>query len=493
VAALNVLSVASEIFPLVKTGGLADVAGALPGALAREGVTFRTLVPGYPAVMRKLEGAEEVHAYPVLFGGPGKLLIGKAAGLDLFVIDAPHLFSRDGNPYLASNGSDWPDNAFRFAALGRVAADIGLGLVGGAVPDIVHGHDWQAGLAPAYMAAAGTRRPGTVFTIHNMAFPGQFPSNLMPALGLPWNMFTVDGLEYWNTLSFLKGGLVYSDRITTVSPTYANEILTPENGMGFDTLLRGRAATLSGVRNGIDEQVWDPATDSLLAQPYSVATLEDRAKNKAALQDRFGLPVAAGRLLLGVVSRLSSQKGLDLLLGCIPLLIELDMQLVLLGSGDRWMEDAYRDAARAHPTHVACRIGYDEPVAHGIQGGADILVVPSRFEPCGLTQLCALRYGAVPLVARVGGLADTIVDANEMAVASGAATGIQFNPVTLTALQNALRYAAELYADREAWTRMIQAGMKTDVSWRRPARRMAELYRLTVKTAAAQSAEGANP
>ncbi len=485
---LSILSVASEVYPLVKTGGLADVVGALPAALGKEGAAVRTLVPGYPAIMKALgAGAEAVYSYPDLFGGPVRLLAGTAAGLDVLVIEGSHLYERAGNPYLASNGSDWPDNVFRFAALGRVAADLGLGTVPGMAPDIIHGHDWQAGLAPAYMAHAGTRRPGTLFTIHNLAFAGQFDKAYLPQLGLPWEMFTVRGLEYWDTISFLKSALVYSDRITTVSPTYAAEILTPENGMGFDTLLRARADVLSGVRNGIDEAVWNPATDELLAQRYSSSTLAGRVANKRALQKTFGLAVD-DRLVLGVVSRLSGQKGLDLLLGAIPLLLERDASIVLLGSGDRWMEDAYREAAGRYPQNVACHIGYDEPTAHLIQAGADAMLVPSRFEPCGLTQLCALRYGAVPVVARVGGLADTIVDANEMAVASGAATGIQFSPVTADAFGTALRRTLDLYADREAWGRMVLAGMRTDVSWRRPARRMAELYRMTAAGSAAAAA-----
>lgn len=483
---LNVLSVASEVFPLIKTGGLADVAGALPGALAKEGIAVRTLLPGYPAVLKALgDGGETLHTYPDLFGGEARLIAGKAGELDLIAIAAPHLYERAGNPYLSANGTDWPDNSLRFAALGRVAADLGLGLVPGTIPDLLHGHDWQAGLAPAYLDAAGTRRPGTIFTIHNLAFPGQFPAATMPQIGLPWEMFTVRGLEYWDTVSYLKSGLVYSDRITTVSPTYAAEILTPENGMGFDVLLRDRATVLSGIRNGIDEAVWNPATDALLAQRYSSTSIGGRAADKAALQTLYGLPVEADTLLLGVVSRLSGQKGLDLLLGTIPLLLELDVQLVLLGAGDRWMEDGYREAAARYPDTIACQIGYNEGVAHAIQGGADAILVPSRFEPCGLTQLCALRYGAVPIVARVGGLADTVVDANEMAVASGAATGVLFSPVTLDALLNALRRAAELYADKESWSRMVRAGMTTDVSWRRPARRMAELYRMTARTAQA--------
>ena len=484
-SSLQVLSVASEAYPLVKTGGLADVVGALPGALAREGTAIRTLLPGYPAVLRAVEGkGEAIHAIPQLFGGPARLIAARIGDMDVIAIEAPHLYDRAGNPYLASNGTDWPDNATRFAALGRVAADLALGALPGFVPDVLHGHDWQAGLAYAYLAAAGTRRPGTIFTIHNMAFPGQFPAWTMPELGLPWSMFTVDGVEYWDTVSFLKAGLVYADRITTVSPTYAAEILTPGNGMGFDTLLRDRAAVLSGVRNGIDEAVWNPATDELLAQRFSMSTIAARAGNKRALQQTFGLPVE-DKLLFGVVSRLSDQKGLDLLLEAVPLLLALDAQLVLLGSGDRWMEEAYRAAAVRHPQAIACRIGYDETVAHAVQAGSDAILVPSRFEPCGLTQLCALRYGAVPVVARVGGLADTVVDANEMAVASGAATGIQFSPVTGEALRTALRRTAELYADQDAWSRMVLAGMKTDVSWRRPARRMAELYRMTAAQARA--------
>lgn len=484
-SSLKVLSVASEAYPLVKTGGLADVVGALPGALAKEGTALGTLLPGYPAVLRAIDGkGEAIHTIPQLFGGPARLLAARVGDMDVIAIEAPHLYDRAGNPYLASNGTDWPDNATRFAALGRVAADLALGALPGFAPDVLHGHDWQAGLAYAYLEAAGTRRPGTILTIHNMAFPGQFPSWTMPELGLPWSMFTVTGVEYWDTVSFLKAGLVYADRITTVSPTYAAEILTPGNGMGFDTLLRDRSAVLSGVRNGIDEAVWNPATDELLAQRYGISTIAARAGNKRALQQKFNLPVE-DRLLFGVVSRLSGQKGLDLLLEAVPLLLDLEAQLVLLGSGDRWMEDAYRAAAARHPKSIACQIGYDETIAHAIQAGSDAILVPSRFEPCGLTQLCALRYGAVPIVARVGGLADTVVDANEMAVASGAATGIQFSPVTGEALHSALRRAAELYADKDAWSRMVLAGMKTDVSWRRPARRMAELYRMTAAQAKA--------
>lgn len=483
---LQVLSVASEVYPLIKTGGLADVAGALPGAVAAHDVEVRTLLPAYPKVLAALGSVgEAVHTWPNLFGGEARLLAGKAGGLDVLAIDAPHLFGREGNPYIASNGTDWPDNAFRFAALGRAAADIGQGLVPALMPDVMHGHDWQAGLAFAYMHYSTGRRPGTVFTIHNMAFPGQFPATLLGTLGLSMEAMNVDGIEYFGTISYLKAGLRFADRITTVSPTYATEILTPENGMGFDGLLRARAGVLSGVRNGIDEEVWNPADDGSIEAPYDAEHIEARARNKRALQARLGLAKNPDALLFGVVSRLSSQKGLDLLLQAIPTIVELGAQLAVLGSGDKWYEDGFRNAAAFHPGAIGVQLGYDESLAHLIQAGADALLVPSRFEPCGLTQLCALRYGCVPVVSRVGGLADTVVDANEMALASGAATGIQFTPVALDPLQGALRRTASIYADKDDWAGMIKAGMATDVSWRRPAKVMAKLYRDVAGAAAA--------
>ena len=490
---LRVLSVASEIYPLVKTGGLADVAGALPGALKAEGVSVSTLVPGYPAVLAALSDAEAVAELPTLFGGAARLLAGRAHDLDLFVIDAPHLFARDGNPYLASNGSDWPDNGARFAALGQIGARLGLGLVPGYRPEIVHGHDWQAGLAPAYIHFAEGPRPRTVLTIHNLAFPGQFPAHMLNMLGLPPQSFSIEGVEYYGSISYLKAGLQFADRITTVSPSYAAEILSPENGMGFDGLLRARAAVLTGIRNGIDEAVWNPETDRTIAARYTVATLAKRAENKTALQDRMGLSRSDDALLFGVVSRLSWQKGLDLVLNALPVLLDLGAQLAVIGTGDRWMEEAFRAAAEVHPGRVGAFIGYDETLAHLMQAGCDAFLVPSRFEPCGLTQLCALRYGAVPVVSRVGGLSDTIVDANEMALASGAATGIMFSPVSVPAIETALRRTAELFRNRADWTGTVKAGMSTDVSWRGPARRTANLYRDLLKTPLPSSSPAGTP
>ncbi|HZH12336.1 MAG TPA: glycogen synthase GlgA [Microvirga sp.] len=481
---LSVLSVASELFPIIKTGGLADVAGALPFALSHEGVQVFSLLPGYPAVLKSLGRTEVVRQYPSLFGGGARLLAAKVNQLDLFVIDAPHLYERPGSPYLTPDGRDWPDNAWRFAALGRVAADIGQGMVPGFVPDIVHAHDWQAGLAPAYLHYSDKPRPATVITIHNIAFQGIFPADMLNELGLPSHAFTVDGVEYYGQIGFLKAALQLSDRITTVSPTYAKEIQTPEGGMGLDGLLRLRSGDVFGILNGIDETVWDPSTDPALAAPFTRDALERRNHNKQALQKRLGLDQDPDAMLFGVVSRLSEQKGLDLVLGALPTLLRKGAQLALLGAGDRTLEESFKAASIVYPGQVGCFFGYDETLAHLIQGGSDALLVPSRFEPCGLTQLCAMHYGSVPIVSRVGGLADTIIDANEMAVASGVGTGFQFSPVNLAGLVDAVHRARMLWSDREAWCRVQRNGMAAEVGWSRPARQYARLYRSCLDDAA---------
>ncbi|HEX3993358.1 MAG TPA: glycogen synthase GlgA, partial [Acetobacteraceae bacterium] len=448
---VRVLSVASEIYPIIKTGGLADVVGALPSALKAEGIEARTLVPGYPAVTAALQAAEEVLSWPDFHGGPARVLAGSCAGIDLFVLDAAHLFARPGNPYSSPDGADWPDNAIRFAGLGRVAADIAQRAIPAFVPDIVHTHDWQAGLTHAYLRYSDRPRPGTVMTVHNLAFQGQFPRAMLRELGLPPESFNIDGVEYYGSIGFLKAGLRFADRITTVSPTYALEIQRPDEGMGLDGLLRGRADLLSGILNGIDTAVWNPATDPHIASRFDAVRLEGRAPNKAALQQRLGLRVAPDAFLLGVISRLSWQKGLDLLLETLPALLNEPIQIAVLGNGDADLQNRYRAAAEAHPDRIGVLVGYDESLAHLIQAGADALVVPSRFEPCGLTQLCALRYGAVPIVSRVGGLADTVVDADNVPTSDKAATGITFSPVTTDNLTAAIRRAHALFRKGDVW------------------------------------------
>ena len=474
---VRVLSVASEVYPLVKTGGLADVVAALPAALARERVTVRTLVPGYPAVVDALRGAEAVHAFPRLHGGPARLLAAHAAELDLFVLDAPHLFARPGNPYAGPDGKPWPDNALRFAALAEAAAAVARGALPRFAPDVVHAHDWQAALAPALLHYGGAPRPATMLTVHNLSFQGQFPRDLLAAIGLPAHAWALDGVEYYGTIGYLKAGLALADRITTVSPTYADEIRTPEDGMGLDGLLRKRADALTGILNGIDDRVWNPATDPYLPARFDARRLARRAANKAALQERFGLAADPAAFVVGVVSRLTHQKGMDLLADALPALAAHGAQFALLGTGDAHVEHAFAAAAARHPDRVAAVIGYEEALAHLVQGGADALLVPSRFEPCGLTQLCALRYGAIPIVARVGGLADTVIDANAMALAAGAGTGIQFAPVTRAHIELAVGRAVGLKRDAALWRRLQARAMATDVGWTRPAKQYAALYR----------------
>jgi starch synthase len=474
---MKVLSVTSELYPLIKTGGLADVTGALPLALPDQGVAVTTLVPGYPSVLAGLSPAEAIVLLPDLFGGAARVLRGRAGELDVVAIDAPHLFGRPGNPYQGPDGVDWPDNAFRFAALGRVAAALALGQAGGFQPDILHLHDWQAGLAAAYLRQHAGVAPGIVTTIHNLAFQGLFPAALMAPLGLPPAQFGLDGVEFHGAISFLKAALVFADRITTVSPTYADEIRAPEGGMGFDGVLRARGADMLGILNGIDTDVWNPEADPLIEAPFSRALLARRAANKAALQRRFGLARDKRVAICGVVSRLSWQKGLDVLLDALPALLGHGMQLAVLGSGEPGLVAGYRVAADANAGRVGCVIGYDESLAHMVQAGADFLLVPSRYEPCGLTQLCALRYGSVPVVSRSGGLADTVIDANAAALAQGVATGVQFSSVTRGSLEHALARVAALWRDQAAWRKLQRNGMDMDVSWKEPAAQYAALFR----------------
>jgi starch synthase len=479
---MQVLSVASEVFPLIKTGGLADVTGALPAALKHHGVTMTTLLPGFPAVMQALEAPETRHVNKSLFGGEARLLAGKAKGLNVLVLDAPHLFARAGNPYSGADGKDWPDNAQRFAALSSVAADVALGRIGGQNVDILHLHDWQAALAAAYVRYAenGTRKPATVVTVHNIAFQGTFPASVFTSLGLPPRAYAMDGVEYYGNISFLKGGLASADRISTVSPTYAQEITTPEFGMGLDGLLRERRNIVSGIVNGIDDHTWNPESDRALAKTYNARSLANRGENKRTLEKRLGLEPGDG-IIHGVVSRLTWQKGLDLLAEHLDWLVESGARLALVGTGEPAIEVSFREAAARHKGRIGVTFAYDEGLSHLVQGGADTMLVPSRFEPCGLTQLYGLRYGCVPIVARTGGLADTVIDANVAALSSGVATGFQFSPINTDTLQAVLARADTLFADKKAWSGLQLQGMAQDVSWKASAAAYATLYKTLVQ------------
>lgn len=472
---IEVLSVAAEVYPLIKTGGLADVAGALPGAVASYGVTMRTLVPGYPAVMAKVTGGRVVKEIDDLFGVSAKLIAGRVAGLDVIVIDAPALYDRPGNPYLSPDGWDWPDNWKRFAALGWTAAELALGMVEGYHPQVIHAHDWQAGLAPAYIKFGPADHVKTVMTVHNMAFKGFFGPEIFTQLRLPPQAFGVGGVEFYGGISYLKSGMECADYVTTVSPNYADEIRTPAFGMGLEGLLNGRADTVVGILNGIDTDAWNPTIDRALVQTFSTNTIQNRRINKLAVVEKFGLDSEDGPLFC-VISRLTDQKGMDLLLQTVDGLVDLGGKLVVLGSGEGYLEDGFRHAWARRPGKVGIITGYNEDLSHLMQGGCDAIIIPSRFEPCGLTQLYGLRYGCVPVVSRIGGLADTVIDANPAAILAEVATGVVFDPGSAHALYEAIRKTVRLYHDEKLWKKMQRRGMKSDVSWDASAARYADLY-----------------
>lgn len=474
---MRVLFVASECHPLVKTGGLADVVGALPAALAAFGCDVRVLLPLYPEARQRAGRLRAVCPLPDLFGGDATVLAGRAdGGPPVLCLDAPHLFDRAGSPYLGPDGSDWPDNPARFAALSWAAAEIGRGGAGGWVPDVVHAHDWQAGLVPVYLRAHGGPRPATVFTIHNIAFQGLCDAAALAALRLPAESFTWRGLEFHGRISFLKAGLVYAERLSTVSPTYAQELRTPAFGMGLEGVLRERAAVFTGILNGIDEAAWDPARDPAIAASYDRRRLAGKARNKRALQDALGLSPDGEGPLFGVVSRLTAQKGVDLLLEGVPTLLDGGGQLAVLGSGEPALEQALVEAAGRHPGRIAVRLGFDDGLAHRIQAGADALLVPSRFEPCGLTQMYALRYGTLPIVSRTGGLADTVIDANVAALAAGVATGFQVSPIDADGLRFGIERACTLFRSPDRWRRVQRRAMGHPVGWADSAARYLALY-----------------
>lgn len=473
---MQVLAVTPEIFPLIKTGGLADVAGALPVALGKQGIATRTLVPGYPAVLKQVTKRPALLEYPALHGGRASVFPASIAGIDLLILDAPHLFTRPGGPYGDATGADWADNWRRFAGLSLAGADIASGAIFGYRPDIVQAHDWQAALTLAYMRYGAAPGTPSVMTVHNLAFQGRFGAGIFGELGLPAAAMSLDGVEYYGGVGFLKAGLQAAWAITTVSPTYAREISTPEFGMGLDGLVSMRAADLHGIVNGIDVDVWNPQTDAYLKSTYSAKTLKKRAANRRAVEDRFGLVHEDGPIFC-VVSRLTWQKGIDVLAGMLDDAVAAGVRLAVLGSGDAALEGALLAGAARHRGRVGVVIGYDEALSHLMQAGSDAILIPSRFEPCGLTQLYGLRYGCVPIVARTGGLADTVIDANEAALAAGVATGFQFDPENGAALLHAVRRAVAVHADRAAWANIQRQGMMADVSWDRSAAKYAELYR----------------
>ena len=473
---MNVLMVASECAPFVKTGGLADVVGALPAALARVDVDAQVVLPAYPPLFPLLPKGEEVARFDDLPGGPGRIVRVTVQGITLLLLDAPQLFDRPGGLYVDEAGKDWADNHLRFGALSMAGARIAMGAIDGYQPDVLHAHDWQAALAPVYLRMAGRDTPRSIITIHNIAFQGRFGPQVLDRLHLKTDWFHPEGLEFHGDLSFLKGALMYADRITTVSPNYAREILTPEFGMGLEGVLQARASVLSGVLNGIDIDAWNPADDTALAEPYEAKTLKRKAANRTALSERLGLNTDTSGPLFCVVSRLTNQKGLDALLDAVPHLVERGAQLAVLGTGQPELEQGFRDAAQAHPGQVATHIGYDEALSHLFQAGSDAILIPSRFEPCGLTQLYGLRYGTLPVVARTGGLADTVIDANVAAILAKAATGFVFTDVSAFGIAQVIDRVVDAYGDPKLWQSLQRAAMRHPVSWDSSAQAYRDLY-----------------
>jgi starch synthase len=476
-AGLKVLHVAAEVFPLVKTGGLADVVAALPVAQAEQGADVRLLLPGYPAVMDSVLGAKLVVDIGAVFGALRvRLLLARMPGtqLPVYVVDAPYLFRREGGPYQGADGEEWPDNLQRFALLGWVAAHLaGDDADPHWVPDVVNAHDWHAAMACAYMAEHPPTAAASIFTVHNLAFQGLFPMHDWPMLGLASRLMSPAGLEFHGQMSFMKAGLKFARRITTVSPSYACEIATHEFGCGLDGVIRGRGADVSGILNGIDASLWDPATDPAIAACYDAERLQGKARCRQALQAELGLDADAQALVVTVVSRLTAQKGLDLVLAALPELVRQGVQFVVQGTGEPALEAAFRMAQLAHPGRVHVHIGYDEARAHRLVAGADAIAVPSRFEPCGLTQLYGLRYGTLPIVRRVGGLADTVQDLD----AQPDGNGFVFDAATPHAFSVAVQRAAAAKTQGERWVAAQARAMAQPLDWTLPANAYLALYR----------------
>ncbi|HTO45306.1 MAG TPA: glycogen synthase GlgA [Burkholderiales bacterium] len=476
---LAVLFVTSEVAPLIKTGGLADVAGSLPAALMHAGVDARVLVPGYKQVMEGVKSKGRLAAFPALGDMPAsQILAGKLpSGVPLMIIDCPRLYDRPGGPYQDSSGSDWPDNAVRFGLLSYVGA-----VLSGAAspiswrPRLIQCNDWQTGLAPAYLHFMPGDKARSLVTIHNLAYQGVFPPTTASRLGLPPSSFGPDGVEYYGNMSFLKAALYYADHITTVSPNYAREIQQEPLGMGMQGLLAHRAGALTGILNGIDTDAWDPETDPYIHRYYNAVRLPAKQENKQALQERMGLAVDEKVPLLATIGRFTYQKGLDLLLEIAPDLVRLPAQLAVLGAGDAALQDAFQALARANAGRVAVQVGYDEGLAHQIEAGADIFLMPSRFEPCGLNQMYSQRYGTPPVVHDTGGLHDSVVDCQTITLADKSATGFLFEPMSRDGFTVAVRRSVEAYHDKKTWRQLQKNGMARDFSWDASAQRYIALY-----------------
>lgn len=482
---MNLLFAASELFPLIKTGGLADVAHSLPNALTELGTDVRVVIPAYRTVLDRLDRLRVLGWLPLTAGGEVRVLeaIHPEMKMPLWLIDAPAAFDRKGDPYTDTNQQDWPDNPMRFALLCEATASLamdGLGL--GWQADVVHANDWQTGLLPAYLSTE-TKPPRTIFTVHNIAYDCQLDFGTFQSLHLPAHWWSMELGEFYGRFSMLKAGLMFSDVLTTVSPRYAEEIRTPEYGYGYAPILNSMADKLVGILNGIDDITWNPRTDKHLVTHYQAGGKIRAGKraNRAALLSALGASddvIEQPGPLVGSVGRLVYQKGIDLLLDAIPPLLERSSaKFVLIGTGEAKLMHQLEALAHGHPDRVFCHIGYSETLAHQLEAGCDIFAMPSRYEPCGLNQMYSLCYGTPPVVRETGGLADTVVDATPRSIARGEANGFVFTEPTTHALQAALERAFELYEEPKQWMKLIKTGMRADYGWQQSAQAYLDIYR----------------
>ncbi|MCK5523087.1 MAG: glycogen synthase GlgA [Thiomargarita sp.] len=475
---MRILFVTSEAYPLIKTGGLGDISYTLPNALRQLGVDIRLLLPGYPAVLEQLsliEVHENIRLPPLQ--EPIRILTGIMPGeiTPVYVIECPSLYERDGGPYQDSNGKDWSDNALRFGILSQVAALFGSHHLL-FKPQIVHCNDWQTGLVPAFLTFNPNQSARTMMSIHNMAYQGIFPPEVVESFGLPPESFSISGLEYYGKVSFIKAGLYYSDWITTVSPTYAKNIQTPTYGCGLEGLLTIRQAQLTGILNGIDTEVWNPDTDPLINHNYNTKSLLLKSRNTQELRKKLGLTSSTQTPVIGMIARLIEQKGIDLVLPIIPDMMKSGAQLVVLGSGDKKFEEALQQLAKYYPQQISVTIGYNEELAHQIEAGANMFLMPSKFEPCGLNQMYSMYYGTIPIVRRTGGLADTVIDATPNNIQAKIATGFIFEKENADELLFCIRRALRTFRDKTTWRQLQMTGMNRDFSWQESAKQYVSLY-----------------
>lgn len=486
---MRILFATSEAHPLVKTGGLADVSGSLPGALARLGHEVQLILPAYQGVVEKYPVYEVLSHFSV--GGAGRMLEARVLAIwvpeleqKVWLVDIPELFDRPGNPYLGPDGQDWWDNGERFAVFARAVAEVAMNRAGlNWRADVVHANDWQTGLVPAFLREE-VERPRTLFTIHNMAYAGYFPKSLFDSLWLPWQWWGEQGVEFYGQMSMLKAGIVYADAVTTVSPSYAREICTEEFAYGFAGIMRKTRdqGRLYGILNGIDEKFWNPASDPYLFENYSLGNghVAGKKRNKQALLQHLGsanAEQAAHLPLLGFIGRLVTQKGIDLILQVLPRLLEQRrVNLVAVGSGAAHFEQALRQLAHDHPEHAFVHIGYSEALAHQVEASADIFLMPSRFEPCGLNQLYSLAYGTLPLVHHTGGLADTVVNASEENLAQKTATGFVLYDPSAHAMASTLEHALYLFSRPRTWQQIQRTAMEQSFTWEQSAQDYLAVY-----------------